>query len=203
MPQIITDGVTIGKLMSGCCVVRMLHPRRFPRLDSADGGGATAYNLRMSLVARILLMLGCVLVCQLAGILGVLTADTGNSPWYLALHKPSFTPPGWVFGPVWGLLYTLMGVTLYMLLRNLPQTRLAVALFVVQLVLNSLWTPVFFGMHQVGWGLVVIVLLWVGIAGTMVASWGTNPVAAGLLVPYLLWVTFATVLNAALLRLNP
>lgn len=150
----------------------------------------------------VLTIIGCILLCNLAGVLGVITTETGNSPWYQQLNKPSFNPPGWVFGPVWTTLYTMMGIALFLLIRQWPGSRLAIAMFVVQLVLNAMWTPVFFGAHQIGWALVVIIAMWVAIVGTMITAWAVSPAATWLLVPYLLWVSFATVLNATLWRLN-
>ncbi len=156
----------------------------------------------MSTVARIALLIGCILLCQAAGAIGALTTDTGNSPWYRSLLKPSFNPPGWVFGPVWALLYTLMGIALYLLVRRWPQTRLAVVLFVIQLLLNAAWTPVFFGAHRIGMAMLIIALLWVAILATIVAAWAVSVWAGGLLLPYLLWVSFAAILNGAIWRLN-
>jgi translocator protein len=152
---------------------------------------------------RIAVIIGCILLCQAAGALGALTTQTGGSSWYQTLEKPSFNPPGWVFGPVWTLLYALMGIALFLLIRQWPGSRLAIILFAVQLMLNAAWTPVFFGAHQIGAALLVIVILWLAIAATMAAAWFAAPAASLLLAPYLLWVTFATVLNAAFWRLNP
>jgi tryptophan-rich sensory protein len=149
-----------------------------------------------------LLLIGCVILCNLAGILGALSTDTGASPWYQQLNKPAFNPPGWIFGPVWTLLYTMMGVALYLLIRQWPVSRVAIALFALQLLLNALWTPVFFGMQQMGWAIVVIVMMWLAIAATMLAAWRTSPAAVWLLAPYLAWVTFATILNVTLWRMN-
>ena len=141
-------------------------------------------------VKQILLLVLCVLICQLAGAIGVVTTDTGNSPWYQALNKPSFNPPGWIFGPVWITLYALMGVSLYLLLRHWPASRMAVILFGVQLLLNAAWTPIFFGAHQIRWALAVMILLWLAIAGTVVATWFISRLSGGLLLPYLAWVSF-------------
>ena len=151
---------------------------------------------------KALTIIVCIVLCNLAGLIGVVTTDTGASPWYQQLAKPAFNPPGWVFGPVWTLLYVLMGVALYLLIRAWPASGLALALFFTQLLLNAIWTPVFFGAHQIGWALVVIVGLWLAIAATIVATWYISRPATWLLTPYLLWVTFAAVLNTALWRLN-
>jgi translocator protein len=153
-------------------------------------------------VARIAVIVGCILLCQAAGAIGALTTQTGSSPWYQTLQKPAFNPPGWVFGPVWTLLYALMGVALFLLIRQWPGARLAIILFAVQLLLNAAWTPVFFGAHQIGAALVIIIAMWLAIAATMVSAWFVTPAVTWLLLPYLLWVSFATVLNGAFWRLN-
>lgn len=150
-------------------------------------------------------LIAAILICQGAGVLGVLTTDTGDSPWYRLLRKPRFTPPSWVFGPVWTLLYLMMGVALHRLWRRRDRRagRVALGFFVVQLVLNAAWTPVFFGARSLRGGLVVIVALWAAIAATIVARWRASRLAAVLLVPYWVWVSFATVLNASIASLNP
>lgn len=148
---------------------------------------------------------GFVLLCQAAGALGALTTETGAGSWYQALEKPFFNPPGWVFGPVWLTLYTLMGVAAWRVWRRgtgHAPVRAALAWFAAQLALNALWTPVFFGAEAAGWGLVVIVAL---LGAVLVTVWRFAVVdrpAAWLLVPYALWVAFATALNAAIWWLN-
>ncbi len=156
----------------------------------------------MTGVARIAAIVGCILLCQAAGAIGALTTQTGSSSWYQTLEKPSFNPPGWVFGPVWTLLYALMGVALFVLIRQWPGSRVAVILFVVQLLLNAAWTPVFFGAHQIGAAMLIIVAMWLAIAATMICAWFVAPAVTWLLLPYLLWVSFASVLNGAFWRLN-
>ena len=147
-----------------------------------------------------------VLVCELAGILGALTTQTGSSTWYQALAKPWFQPPSWVFGPVWVLLYALMGIAAWRIWRRgmeQPGVRRALGLFVLQLVLNAAWSPVFFGAHQIGLALAILAALWLVLAGTIRVFATLDRTAAWLLDPYLAWVTFALVLNAAILHLNP
>jgi benzodiazapine receptor len=132
--------------------------------------------------------------------------------WYAELAKPSFNPPAWVFGPAWSLLYTLMGVALFRVWNSKhsaptrgsakPARTLAFVLFVVQLVLNALWTIVFFGLHQLGPALIVIAALWLAILACIVTFWRLERTAALLLLPYLAWVTFASLLNFAVWRLN-
>lgn len=124
--------------------------------------------------------------------------------WYAALAKPAWTPPSAVFGPVWTVLYVMMAVAVWLVWQKRHTTRvgLALALWVLQLTLNALWSWLFFGRHQIGLALVDIGLLWLAIAATIVAFRRVHRVAALLLVPYLAWVSFASALNWALWRLN-
>lgn len=144
-----------------------------------------------------------ILVCQAVGLAGALTTDTGA--WYDALDKPAFTPPGWLFGPVWTLLYALMGIAAFLVWRQgteRPDVRRALGLFVAQLVLNGIWTPVFFGAESAAGGAVVIVALWVVLLLTVVAFFRIERVAGWLLVPYLLWVSYAAALNLTIWAMN-
>jgi len=147
----------------------------------------------------------CVVVCEAAGVIGALTTDTGRSAWYQGLIKPSFNPPGWVFGPVWTTLYLLMGIAAFLVWRegaSRAGVGWALVLFAGQLALNAVWTPVFFGLHSMGGALAIILLMWGAIVATIVAFWPISHAAAMLLIPYLLWVSFATVLNASFWMLN-
>jgi translocator protein len=121
--------------------------------------------------------------------------------WYAALRKPRWTPPGWIFAPVWSVLYTAMAVAAWLVWRSAgPGPELV--LFAVQLALNAAWSWIFFGRHRPGLALADIVALWLAIAATLLAFRHARPLAAWLLVPYLAWVAFAAALNAALWRLN-
>ncbi len=124
--------------------------------------------------------------------------------WYAALNKPSWNPPGWVFGPVWSALYTMMAVAAWLVWRRggFAAQRRALVPFFAQLALNAAWTPLFFGLHRPGLAFAEILLLWLAIAWTIVAFWRVHRVAAGLLCPYLAWVSFAAALNGTLWRLN-
>lgn len=139
------------------------------------------------------------------GGLGGMVTYPALQPWYAGLAKPDFNPPNWVFGPVWTLLYALMGVSLYLVLtsRSKKPKRTALALFGAQLVLNFLWSAVFFGLKQPFWAVVAILALLAAIIWTAVAFWRFSHWAAYLLVPYILWVTFAATLNIAVSILNP
>jgi len=149
-------------------------------------------------------LVGCVLLCELAGVVPAILTAEDVAAWYPTLAKPAFTPPSWVFGPVWTTLYLLMGVALYLVWRRATGRRRQVALgaFGVQLALNAAWTLTFFGAREVLGGLVVIGALLAAIIATMGAFARVDRRAAALLVPYLLWVGFATALNYELWRLN-
>lgn len=145
-------------------------------------------------------------VCLLVGMIGALTSVNPNlDAWYSQLNRPSFAPPNSVFGPVWTVLYIMMGICAAVVWRRglrKPGVRLALILFSMQLVLNGLWSPLFFGAHALGWALVDIILLWF-VIGLTIAAFArvSGPAAIGLL-PYWAWVTFATALNAAYWWLN-
>lgn len=146
-----------------------------------------------------------ILVAQLPGLLGWWATATSVQTWYPTLAKPWFTPPNWVFGPAWTTLYTLMGIAAYLIWqRGWERGVVRAALFVygAQLLLNALWSPVFFGLRAPGPGLIVIVLLWGAIVVTIVWFARVSRAAAWLLAPYLAWVTYATALNAAIWWLN-
>lgn len=139
----------------------------------------------------------------MAGIGGAVT--TPKTPgWYATLAKPSWNPPNWVFGPVWSALYLCMAVAAWLVWRQggLPAVRLPLALFGVQLLLNVLWSCIFFGLQNPGLAFGEVLLLWGAIAATTVAFWQRSRVAGLLLVPYLAWVSFASVLNFVIWRLN-
>ncbi len=121
-------------------------------------------------------------------------------PWFEALHKPEWNPPGWIFGPVWTALYILMAVAAWLAWR--AGSRGGLTLYIVSLILNAIWTPLFFGEHRPDLALLDIALLWITILATFVAFTKVSRAAAWLLVPYLAWVTFATALNASIWFLN-
>ncbi len=133
-----------------------------------------------------------------------LLSVSGPGDWYAALTKPWFNPPSWVFGPVWTLLYALMGVSAWLVWRSgtAKTLWLPLGLFGVQLFLNALWTPLFFGQQRPDLALANIVVLWAAIAATGVAFYPLSRLGAWLLLPYWLWVSFATLLNASLWWLN-
>ena len=140
---------------------------------------------------------------QLAGGLGAFFTISSIESWYLTLNKPSWNPPNWLFGPVWTLLYVLMGIACYLIWKSdHPMKKPLLKLFAVQLILNALWSPAFFGMESPLIGLLVIIPLWIAILLCIIYFKKVSVVASGLMVPYLVWVTFATALNTAILILN-
>ncbi len=149
---------------------------------------------------------GSVLLCEAAGGIGSIFTRDSLEDWYPNLEKPSFTPPSWVFGPVWTLLYALMGGSLYVASRQRGASgdvvRTSRVLFGIQLVLNVLWSYVFFGRRSPGWAAVEIAFLWGAIVATTLAFWRISKTAALLLLPYLLWTSFAVLLTYEIWRLN-
>lgn len=134
---------------------------------------------------------------------GIVTASEVGS-WYAALQKPSFNPPNYLFGPVWTALYILMGIALAIVWRKpaSPSRNRAMKFFFTQLLLNFLWSFIFFYFHLTGWALVEIIILWIFIFITIILFYGQSKAAAWLMVPYIFWVSFATVLNTAIWQLN-
>jgi tryptophan-rich sensory protein len=155
----------------------------------------------MGLKTTVLALLGWLALSFAAGFVG---SRFTPSQWYQQLVKPAWTPPGDVFGPVWSVLYIIMGIAAWMVWRNGEFGRIVtpLTLFIVQLVLNALWSYFFFGLHRPALAYFDIVVLWVTIVLTVVTFWRVSPVAGGLLIPYLAWVTFASFLNLAVWRLN-
>ncbi len=141
-------------------------------------------------------------VCEAAGVVGSAFTISAIPVWYAALQKPWFTPPNWLFAPVWLALYFLMGVTLYWLWQKRPQSKVALVAFGVQLLLNIAWSVVFFGAHELFYGFVVIAALWLTILITIAFSYRVSRSASALLVPYILWVTIASALNYYVWLLN-
>lgn len=132
-------------------------------------------------------------------------ASIQAGPFYAQLVRPEWAPPSDVFGPVWTILYALMGIAAWLVWRvgGFRAARTALTLFLVQLVVNALWSWLFFGWHLGGAAFADIVLLWVLIIATLVAFWRVRPLAGVLLIPYLLWVSFASALNYSVWQLNP
>lgn len=139
-----------------------------------------------------------------AAAVGSLATFPNITTWYAALNKPFFSPPNWVFGPVWTILYTLLGISLYLVWNSrYKQTKKpAFAIFGVQLALNALWSLVFFGLHWPWGGVIIIALLLASIVVNIKMFWPISKPAAYLLLPYAAWVSFATLLNLAVAWIN-
>lgn len=143
--------------------------------------------------------------CELVGILGTPFTISAIPTWYARINKPFFAPPNSIFGPVWTILYFLMGVSFYLIWKQgwkKKKVRTAGMYFLAQLGLNFIWSPIFFGLRAPLLGLIVIVAMWTLIVMTMKKFYPLSKLAFYLLVPYLLWVSFATILNAAIVILN-
>jgi tryptophan-rich sensory protein len=146
-----------------------------------------------------------VALCLGIGALGAAVTATSVATWYAGLAKPSFTPPDAVFGPVWTVLYVMMGVAAWRVWRTADRDtrRGPLTLFALQLALNLGWTVVFFGLQKIGSAVATIIVLDVGVIVTTLAFRTVDRPATLLMVPYLLWIAFATVLNIAIWRVNP
>lgn len=144
------------------------------------------------------------LIANAAGLIGSVFTAQSVRTWYLIINRPSWNPPGWIFGPVWTILYILMGVASYLVWekRGLPGAKSALFVYGIQLVLNLLWSFLFFGLKNPGLAFAEIILLWLAIVATLVLFWRLNTTAGALLVPYLLWVSFASFLNYTIWKLN-
>jgi translocator protein len=146
-----------------------------------------------------------VLIAQVAGIVGSMFTMPSVAGWYQTINRPSWNPPGWLFGPVWVSLYTLMGIAAYLVWqkRDLGQVvKTALIVYGVQLLLNTLWSILFFGMKNPGLALVEILILLSTIILTTVLFYKIRPVTLWLLLPYILWVSFASFLNYTIWSLN-
>jgi len=155
--------------------------------------------------SQFLILIASIIICQLAGVVGSIFTTPAIPTWYAGLNRPSLTPPNWLFAPVWTFLFLLMGISLFLVWRKSQPTarrRLALSIFAIQLVLNVLWSLVFFGLRSPLGGLIVIGLLWVAILLTIVSFWKISKTASVLLLPYILWVSFAAILNSYLWKLN-
>lgn len=154
---------------------------------------------------EIIKLIASIAICQLAGFIGSFATRQSVGGWYKFLEKPSFNPPSWVFAPVWISLYTIMGISLYLVWRkglDSPEVKYAIILFLVQLVFNSLWSIVFFGYQSIGGGVIVIIVLWFLILVNIFCFYKISAPAGLLLIPYLLWVSYASLLTISIWRLN-
>lgn len=160
---------------------------------------------------------------ELAGIIGSVFTMPSIPGWYAGIIRPALNPPAWVFGPVWTTLFALMGIAAFLMWREYDtltlsevegsevegsitqrkrQIKIALGIFLGQLILNTLWSIIFFGLHSPGGAFIEIVFLWLAILATIIAFYKISKPAAWLLVPYILWVSFAGYLNFAIWILN-
>lgn len=147
----------------------------------------------------------CIVICQMAGVIGSIFTASSVATWYTTLNKPWFSPPGFVISAVWILLFVLMGISLFLVWRqgiSGADSKIALAVFAAQLLVNTLWSYAFFGLQSPLAGVVVIVVLWLLILQTIIRFWPISKDAALLLVPYIIWVSFAGFLNYSIWRLN-
>lgn len=150
-------------------------------------------------------LITAIAVSELAGVVGALSTTPSIGTWYATLVRPSFSPPNWVFAPVWATLFALMGIAAFLVWQKgirRHDVKLALGIFAVQLVLNTLWSVIFFGLHAPGFAFAEILLLWAAILATIIAFARVSWPAAWLLAPYILWVSFAGYLNYCIWLLN-
>jgi translocator protein len=153
---------------------------------------------------KILGIITAIMACELVGAIGSLFTAPSIGTWYALLQKPSFNPPNWIFAPVWTTLFALMGIAVFMIWekRNDRRAKNALLVFTFQMVLNVMWSILFFGGHSPLAGFIDIIILWMVIVWTIAVFRKVSPWSAWLLVPYLAWVSFAAYLNYSLMILN-
>lgn len=144
-------------------------------------------------------------ICQLAGIIGSLFTMSKIPTWYMTLNKPELAPPNWIFGPVWTTLFILMGIALYLVWKqgiDRKDVKIALCIFGTQLILNVLWSIIFFGLENPGSAFIEIISLWISILLSIIYFYKINKTAGYLLIPYIAWVSFASYLNYMIWWLN-
>jgi tryptophan-rich sensory protein len=147
-------------------------------------------------------LISCILIPLLVGGISGIATVSGIKDWYVHLNKPFFNPPNYLFGPVWSLLYLLMGISLFMILQSSASKKKAIMIFSLQLFLNFWWSFLFFKFQMLGLSMFEIMLMWLSILWMIIEFRKINKTAGYLQIPYLLWVTFASLLNAAIWYLN-
>ena len=147
-----------------------------------------------------------IIIVFLAGAVGTVSTLPQITCWYAALTKPSWTPPNWAFGPIWSILYILMGIALFLVWReglNRKNVRIAILIFAAQLIINVLWSLIFFGTHNIFGGLILIIILIAAILVNIIVFYSISKPAGLILIPYLVWVCIAGYLNYSVYILNP
>ncbi len=149
------------------------------------------------------LIFSLIIPLSVGAVAGMFTSQSVPT-WYASLNKPSFSPPNWVFGPVWTTLYILLGISFFLIWKENPskQRNLAITVFAIQMLLNFAWSFIFFYFHLIGAALIEIILLWISIVAMIYLYYKIKPIAAFMNIPYLLWVSFASILNAGYYFLN-
>jgi benzodiazapine receptor len=150
-------------------------------------------------------LLIAVIVCQAAGIIGSIFTAGAVTGWFASLNQPPFTPPDCMYAPIWITMYLLMAIAAFLIWwrgLHIKPVRIAMILFLVQLVLNVLWAVVLFGLQSILFGLITVVALWIMVLFTIIQFYRISNAAGSLMIPYILWVTFAVILNGALYLLN-
>ncbi len=145
------------------------------------------------------------IIVFVAGGIGTIFTLSQIPTWYAALVKPSWAPPNWVFGPVWTTLYVLIGIALFLVWRegiNRKDVKIALSIFAVQLILNVLWSVIFFGYNSLFGGLITVIILWIAILANIIAFYRVSKPAGLLLIPYIIWVSIASYLNYSVYILN-
>ncbi|HEY4503735.1 MAG TPA: TspO/MBR family protein [Candidatus Paceibacterota bacterium] len=156
-------------------------------------------------IKNIIRLIITITISELAGIIGSIFTFSAIPTWYATLAKPTLNPPSWIFGPVWTTLYALMGISAFLVWKkgwDHKDVRKALGVFLFQLVLNAVWSIIFFGLHSPLWALVNIIFMWLAIVWTMVIFYKISKPAMWLLLPYILWVSFASYLNYSIWILN-
>lgn len=164
--------------------------------------GAYSVVMKQSLAIKVIISLAATFS---APVIASLVTNPAASNWYVNLNKPSFNPPGWIFGPVWTVLYILMAVSAALVWHrglHFRKVRIALELYMLQLVLNAIWTPLFFGLQMPLLAFIDIGLLWAAVILTILAFLRVSRYAALLMSPYLVWTTFAAILNFSLWFIN-
>jgi tryptophan-rich sensory protein len=154
---------------------------------------------------NIIKLIVAILICEGAGVIGSIFTMSQIQTWYAGINKPSFNPPGWIFGPVWTILFLMMGIALYLVYQKgwmNQNVKIAIAVFALQLLLNIVWSLLFFGAHSPLLALIDIIFLLVAIVFTIFQFYPISQLAGLLLIPYVLWVSFASVLNYFIVKLN-
>lgn len=151
---------------------------------------------------HLFLVIAYIVGCELVGVISGYFTFKPIKTWYRKLKKPSFNPPNSIFGPVWTILYALMGISLYLVVYSPQRSTVAISVFLLQLLLNFLWSFIFFNLKQLTFAFVEILLLLFMILLTLILFWPISHLASLLLIPYLLWVSFAALLTYSVMKLN-